>query len=176
MPSAACTGLTGDNVKQHSQIYGQKSSSQLSRYHASINSAAEEICLKNPNLIHDRKTLIQESRNYVNDSGYCYKKRKSQSKVFRSEYETSPKRIKIDKDLKLVRMSGLQEKIKDVSDQIGYKEKRRDAADKVRNYKECDQLTEQICSLRSEEEQFESELKELQKSEKVYEVLSAKKA
>ena len=57
--------------------------------------------------------------------------------------------------------------VKDLSDQITYKEKRRESASNVHNYKECDMLTEQMSALKAECREHERELAELTKATKI---------
>jgi len=47
-------------------------------------------------------------------------------------------------------MKEIQKDIKDLSDQLKYKEKRRDQAASSRNYKICDQLTEVMAAVMRE--------------------------
>ena len=63
-------------------------------------------------------------------------------------------------------MAELQDKIKDLNERIEFKCKRRDAASNVRNYKECDELTEQMSNLKSEKRQLNTELSALTKRQK----------
>lgn len=53
----------------------------------------------------------------------------------------------------------LHEDIKDVTDQLTYKEKMRDRADMARNYKLCEQLTEEMRSLKRKKREYEEELR-----------------
>ena len=76
------------------------------------------------------------------------------------------KRKKINKNFRLQRMSELQVRIKDLSDQIGFKEKRRDQASAVHNYKQCDELSEQILSLKADKRKHEAEHKLQAKKDK----------
>ena len=60
------------------------------------------------------------------------------------------KRAKISKEIRLSRITELQEQIKDKNEQVQYKDLRREAAKNVHNYKECDKLTEQMSVLKSD--------------------------
>ena len=66
---------------------------------------------------------------------------------------------------RFTRMAEVQDRIKDLSDQIGFKEKRREGASAIRNYKECDTLTEQMSALKREKRQLEVELSSLTKKQ-----------
>jgi len=63
-------------------------------------------------------------------------------------------------------MKALEEKIKNVQDQISYKEKRRQMAENIKNYKNCDELTEEIAELCKKRRENENELALLEKKAK----------
>ena len=67
---------------------------KLTKYQEAINHAVMELCLNNPNLIDDRKALLQAK---IGESGYVYKKGKSRSKLLTSGDQDSSvsKRTKI---------------------------------------------------------------------------------
>ena len=128
-----------------------------------------QLCLHNPNLISDRKALLEASRKKLDESGYCYKKGKSRSKRLSTDDGNEPsvnKRSKINKEFHLARIAELQEQIKDKNEQVQYKELRREAAKNVHNYKECDKLTEQMSILKADRRQLELELAGLTKKQK----------
>ena len=115
----------------------------------------------------NRGLLLEQARKKVNDAGYIYKKGKSRSKLLNTDEEfPTPKRKKITQEYRVARIAELQDKIKDLNERIEYKCKRRDAASNVRNYKECDELTEQMSNLKSEKRQLDTELSALTKKQK----------
>ena len=69
------------------------------------------------------------------------------------------KKPKMDKDLQTQQIQELKEDIKDSNDRILFKEKRCEAASAVNNYKLCDNLSEEIVSLKSGRRESEAELK-----------------
>ena len=146
----------------------------LTNYQVRINQASEHICIKNPNLLTDRKLLLEMARKRVCESGYQYKKGKSRSRVLNPEgtsdteglSDSIPKRRKLSQDARLTRITEIQDKAKDLNDQIGYKQKRREAANNVRNYKECDKLTEEMSELKSQKRKLETELALLTKKQR----------
>jgi hypothetical protein len=153
-------------VKEHSKIYGRSSKSSLTVYQQRINDAAEELCFSNRNLLSDRKLLLETAREKVHNSGYLYKKGASRSKTLNpDDGRATPKRRKINQDYRLNRIAEVQDRIKDLGDQIGFKEKRRECASAIRNYKECDTLTEQMSLLKSEKRQLSVELSSLTKKQ-----------
>ena len=151
----------------HSRIFGRNSQRNLTKYQLEMNEVAMHLCLQNPNLLNDRKALLDVSRKKLDESGYCYKKGKSRSKRLSSDDECSlNKRSKITKEIRLARIAELQEQIKDKKEQVEYKELRREAAKNVHNYKECDKLTEQISILKADRRRLELELTALTKKQK----------
>ena len=58
-------------------------------------------------------------------------------------------------------MKNIEEDIGDISDRIKFKEKRRSAAEVVRDYKKCDEVTEEISQLKHKKRELEEELKQL---------------
>ena len=160
------TDKSAEYIKEHSKIYGRNSKSNVTVYQQRINDAAEELCLHNHNLLSDRKLLLETARARVHKSGYQYKKGTSRSKSLNpDDGNTTPKRRKISQDYRFTRMAEVQDRIKDLSDQIGFKEKRREGASAIRNYKECDTLTEQMSALKREKLQLEVELSSLTKKQ-----------
>ena len=151
------------------KIYGRNSAHNLSRYEQKINEASIQLCLQTPNLLSDRTLLLTEARRVVDKEAYNYKKGKSHSRALNPQADASsdpPKRKKINEKYHLSRIEELQERIKDITDQLGYKEKRRESASMVHNYKECKQITEQMSDLKVERRRLEIELEGLTKKQK----------
>ena len=121
---------------------------------------AMELSLQNPNLLGDRKLLLEAARKKLDESGYSYRKGKSRSKRLNSDGDGSSvsKRAKINAEYRLSRIDELKDKIKDLSEQLHYKNLRRVAAENVHNYKECDKLIEQMSTLKHERHTLELEL------------------
>ena len=134
-----------------------------------VNKAAEELCLQNPELLSDRVKLLELSKERVHEEGYQYRKGASRSKRLQCDTKqkgTTPKRPKISEDVRLRRISQLEEDIKDATDQIKIKEKRRSLASTAHQYKDCDRLTSQISSLRQKLRENQSELIQIQKKQR----------
>ena len=132
-----------------------------------MNEASANLCLQSPNLLSDRTLLLKECRSVVDEEGYDYKKGKSRSRLLNTSVASEPpKRKKITEEYRLSRIAELQERIKDITDRLGYKEKRRESASMVRNYKECDQITEQMSELKCERKRLDIELASLNKKQK----------
>ena len=144
-------------IKEKAIIYRKESKRPLSQYHHRMNAAAQEICLKNPSMLTKRGELQLAAQDAVVRSGYQFKKGHSRSKKLVGEPQL--KRPKMDKDLRTQRIQELKEDIKDCNDRILFKEKRCEAASAVKNYKLCDNLSEEIVALKSRRREFEAELK-----------------
>ena len=93
---------------------------------------------------------------------------KEQSKKLSPQPNTSGTpvaRKKIDSEMRRTRMKELDEDMKQLDQQIMFKEKRRDQAESVRNYKLCDLLTEEIGKLKGTRRETSNELKLFQRKE-----------
>ena len=154
-----------DAIKKEAIIFRQKGERQITRFQALVNDAAQELCLKSPALIAKKGVLLNMAQEKVRNSGYQFKKGKSRSKKAASQAPL-PKRTKITPDLRAQRISYLQEDIKDINDQLSFKQKRCDIAASVENYKLCDMLKEEMISLKVQRRERESELLQYRKKEK----------
>lgn len=99
------------------------------------------------------------------DETYQFKKGKSRSKRY-NPTPPSPKRKKMNQDARLARMKTLEDDIKNIKDRVSYKEKRRQVAEDMKNYRICDEITEEIGTLLKECRQLSIELKLLTKKDK----------
>lgn len=110
-----------------------------------INSASEELCTLNPELFSDHKVLLECAWEWVHEMSYIYKKGKTQSKsISTPEADDTPKQSKISSDACLRRIGELQERLGNIHDWIGFKEKHWERAQATRDYKECDCLTTNV--------------------------------
>lgn len=156
--------MNRDYIYENAKIYGQNSQRTLTEYEQRINQASIELCLHNPNLMSDRNTLLVSASKQVDESGYSYKKGKSHSRRLNPDDTCqTPKRNKVSKDYRLARITELNEQINDMTDQLGYKEKCRESANNICNYKECDKLTEEMSQLKADRRQLEVALTKKQK-------------
>ena len=156
-----------NQIRKHSQLF-LKREKPLSSYHTAMNKASAQLCMKDPSLLWNRGSLLEKSRKVVDDTGYVYKKGKSRSKYLNPSLEATliPKRRKVATEERQKRLEAVQEDLKDVADRLSFKEKRRQAAETVRNYKLCDELTEEISNLKSQKRELEAELDILKKKSK----------
>ena len=101
----------------------------------------------------------------VNESGYVYKKGKSHSRKLNPTSPTK-KRKKISQSFQVQRLTELGERIKELSDHISYKQKCLDQANNIQNYKQCDELSEQISALKGDRRKLEAKQKALMKKQR----------
>ena len=86
----------------------------------------------------------------MDEDGYQYKKGKLRSKRLNpTDQSGSPKRRKISKDYCINGIGKLEEKVKDLTKQIGFKENQQECASSMKYYKDCDKLTEQLSVLKA---------------------------
>ncbi|XP_065907720.1 uncharacterized protein [Dysidea avara] len=114
----------------------------------------------------NRQKLLDAARSKVNSS-YSFKKGKSRSNKYCGAVEsTATKQPRLTFDARVERMKRLEEDIQNLKERISYKEKRRQMAENVKNYKACDDITEEIASLSKQKRELENELLVLQKKTK----------
>ena len=110
---------------------------------------------------------MEAAKDEVYASGYKFKKGRSRSKRFLSSSSSNtPKRQNLNKDIRESRINDVKEEIEDINRRISFKEKRVSAAENMKNYKTCDEITGEISELKTKRHELESELKELQKKDK----------
>ena len=83
-----------------------------------MNQAAQELCLRNPVLLHKRKLLIDAARDKIIEQGFQFVKEKSCSKKCASSSDDTPapKRRKSSQDIRDKRMKEIEEDCQDLSD------------------------------------------------------------
>ena len=146
-------------------IYILSVSRPLNEYQKQINEAAQGICLKNLTMLRNRARLLEAAREVV-DSTYTLKKGKSRSKKFMTSGPAPAKRRKLNKEYWEHRMKELEDELKNGSERIAYKEKRREACEGVRNYKTCDEITEEIGEQKKQQQVLQAEFREFSKRDK----------
>ena len=134
-----------------------------------MNAAAQKLCLKSPTMLTRRGDLLIAAQAAVKKDGYQFKKGFSRSKNAASTSSSPPKkRRKLNQELRTKRMLELHEDIKDYNNRILFKEKRCEAALAVKNYKLCDNLTEEMCKLKADLRTHEAELQSKQRRSDLY--------
>ena len=83
-------------------------------------------------------------RNCVTVGIHTRKESRDQKLLESSSLPPTPKGPKISGEIRQNRIIELEDRIKDLNDTLMYKEKRREKACNVHNYKECDELTANI--------------------------------
>lgn len=140
----------------------------LTLYQQRVNDAAGDICVQNPSILTMRGELLEQARKNVDQSGYQYKKGKLKSKRFGSASSakaTTSKRPKLDQEFRASRMQQIKEEAKTINTQVSFKERRVDVAVQGKNFKLCDQLTEEIADLQRQRQTLEMKLRCLEKKE-----------
>lgn len=155
--------LEEEEIRAQASIYKKDTTRPLSDYQKKVNKAAQDICVKNPSLLRSRQKLLEAARSKV-DETYQFKKGKSRSKRH-DPVPPLPKRKKINQAARLERMKTLEDDLKSMKERISYKQKRRQIAEETKNYRLCDDITEEIAAISKESRQLEAELKLLTKKD-----------
>ena len=103
----------------------------------------EILPFQDPSLLARRGDLLELARSKVHQDGYNFVKGKSRSKRFASPTQELPKPTcaKISSHVRQARISSLKEDIANIEQQLVFKDKRRQQAECVRNYKLYDEIT-----------------------------------
>ena len=118
--------------------------------------------------------LFERARKKVRESGFQFRKGYSRSKSEKrsngnngteSSSDESVKRVKVDKEEREREMLNIKQMLASVEDQIRIKQIRIDKAKTVKDFKLCDQLSENVRSLLREKHEFEKQLAIFQKME-----------
>ena len=112
-----------------------------------LNSMAAELCLSDVSLLNRRGELLHKARTKAAED-YVFRKGRSQSKVYSSP-NNAPKRPKYDKNSREDRVKAIEEEAQDISRILRFKEKHLSQAEAARNYRTCEQLTEEMMGLKS---------------------------
>ena len=134
-----------------------------------MNDEAAKLAENDPTLLANRGELLQRARDTLLSSGsYQFKKGKSRSKQVDGNSvagSSGSKRAKVDKEARRARMKEVEENICDIDEEISFKEKRRSQAETVRDYRQCDEITERLTSLKEKKRLLSRELDLLNKKE-----------
>lgn len=121
-------------------------------------------------MLRSRQKILSAAREEV-DITYQFKKGKSRSKRCTPSEPQSAKRAKLSHDLREERIKVIQEELTNLKERLSYKHKRRLAAETVKNYKLCDEISEEIGTVSKKSNELKQELAELMKKDsrsKVY--------
>lgn len=124
-----------------------------------MNEASATICSEKPSLLSSRKDLLEKAREKVHSDGYNFVKGKSRSKRLNTCATTTLKKnIRSTGEVRAKRMKELEEDHKDTISLISFKENRRDQAEAARNYKTCEDLTQEISHLKEKNRLIDAEI------------------
>ena len=155
--------MDSEEIKKAAIIYKKE---PLSTYHLRVNEASQDICLRQLSLLRNRGRLLVLAQERVHESGYAYRKGKSRSKSFGNGVEeTRVKRVKTSTDERTARMKAIKEELHDLKDRLSFKRKRIEAAESSKNYKLCDQLSEEMGELNKTKRLLEMEKNVLERKE-----------
>ena len=141
------------------KIFKKETTRPLTNYQKHVNEEAGMFALSDPSLLCRRGHLLAQARSKVAEKGYTFVKGKSRSKRLASP-DNAPRatRAKISADIRGKRILALEEDIANIDEQLLFKEKRRQQAEGIRNYKVCDQITEEIGIVKQQRRKLSNEL------------------
>lgn len=154
-------------IAEQATIYKKTEKRELKEFEKKVNEAAVELCLRDATLLRKRGELLEKARKRVAEDGYCFKKGCSRSKVYGgSGTSSTPKRPKFDKEMREERIKQIQDDLNDLSRVLAFKEKRLAQCEAARNYRVCEQVTEEMMELKSRKRQLEVEKHIFEKKKK----------
>lgn len=151
------------------KIYRKECSRPLTQYQKQVNEEAIHLALNDPSLLNRRGELMKLAQSQVYQKGYQFLKGKSRSKRFASptlEGSERPKRGKVSAEIRQKRIAALEEEIENVTQQLHFKEKRRIQAESIRNYKQCEEITEEIRIVTKQKRELSEELSMFREKER----------
>lgn len=134
----------------------------LTKYQLAMNKAVQQLCLTNPGLIRKRSKLMEQARSSILADGFQFMKGSKNDHPVDSPPPV--KRQKLSQDIWDKRLKEIEEDVKDLNDRIGFKEKRIAAAVNVKDFKKCDEIKEEIITLKQSRRELEAEVKHLKHS------------
>ena len=141
-----------NRIVEESTIY-KRPDGQLKVFEKCVNSAAKDLCLA----LLSRSTLLELARKKVAEEGYTFKKGHSRWKVYGKSLSDMPKRPKFDEKMREERIHSIEEELTDISRILQFKEKRLSQHEVDRNYRSCEQVTEEMMSLKGRKRELEGE-------------------
>lgn len=111
--------------------------------------------LKESKLLNDRGKLLALARKKVANDGYTFKKGSSRSKSYGCSQ--GPKRPRYDEDTREERLKTINDELDDIARIMAFKEKRLSQGEAARNYKLCEQVTEEVMILKSRRRELKAE-------------------
>lgn len=177
MPTSEPAGLNEDQIRDQGKIFRK---GNLTTYQMEINRVAGDIhvCVKSLDMLTQRRKLLDMSRQHLDEQGYQCKMKKSRLKYFgqTSETESVAKRPKYNKDMRLERITEIQEELTTVDKRINIKQKLLNQKIGERRFTECDSISEAMHKLQTRQKALRAELRLFEKKEKKAEWYQQKKA
>ena len=136
-------------IREEASIYKR---AELTEYESAVNVAAGELCISDISLLKRRGELLSQARKKVADDGYVFKKGFSRSKVYgKADVNVVPsvKRPKYDEEMRADRIKCIDDELSDITRLMKFKEKRVSQAESSKSYKTCEQVTEEIMTLKN---------------------------
>ena len=158
-------------------FYHKQTKRPLSEYQKLLNQCSGDVAVAEPFLLSKRGELFQRAKKAVHDSGYRFKKGQSRSKRFsgsESPAAETPKRPKLSQEVRKDQIHQVNEQLSCINERISFKEKRVFQATNIKNYKLCDELSEEIMNLKGKRHSLLTTLKEYEKKEKRSKAYAAK--
>ena len=147
---------------EESRIY-KRPDEELKPFERSVNAAARDLCLKDVSLLNRRSTLLESARKKVAEEGYTFKKGHSQSKVYGQSETSRPKRTKYDEKMREEHIQSIDEELADISRILDFKGKTLSQHEVAKNYRLCEQVTEEMMSMKRRKRELETERNEFVK-------------
>ena len=122
---------------------------------------------------------MKQACELVHSSWYNYKKGKTRFKLVDAsdaEAPLTPKRPRMDAEMRQQRMQVLEEDIEALNNQMNYKRKRLQNAEINKRYDQCEVISKEIQEVKVQKCALESELAAFRRKEKKTSVLQTKEA
>ena len=109
-------------------------------------------------LLNRRGALLRLARKRVAEDGYTFKKGHSRSKIYGQSSESSTqRRAKYDEEMRDERLQHIEEELVDITKMLLFKEKRLSQHEAAKNYCSCEQVTEEMMTLKGRKRELEAE-------------------
>ena len=137
----------------------------LKDFEKKVNEAAIQIALKDTSLLKKRGELLAKARKKVASDGYVFKKGASRSKDYGVQTPT-PKRPRYAQDMRDERIKAIDDELADINKMMTFKEKRLSQAEAAKNYKLCEQVTEELMQLKTQKRELATEKRSFEMKDK----------
>lgn len=101
-------------------------------------------------MLSSQQVLLQYAQERVEEDGYVFKKGKSRTKRHSRDKEGTSKikRPKTTEAVRLNRISAINDELKSLDERLMYKNKEREMASNVRQYRRCEEITREMSDLK----------------------------